>query len=76
MSKKRPDVNPAETFFKAFQDDSMKAGLMMGYELGKKLKGDINLITSTLLKINTNLAYISERVRVENDLKAKSRHPK
>lgn len=61
MSKKKTEPkNPAGDFMELLGEDPMKAGLMMGFELGKQLRKNMELITKTLLGIEAHLFAIRD----------------
>jgi len=57
-SKKTKTKNPAADFMELLGVDPAKAGLMLGYELGRQLKERMELITHTLVVIEAHLLAI------------------
>lgn len=57
-TKKKNPKNPAVDFMELLGVDPMKAGLLMGYELGRQLRQNMELITKTLLGIEAHLLAI------------------
>jgi hypothetical protein len=68
-TKKTKAKNPAGDFMELLGVDPMKAGLFMGYELGRQLKESTELITRTLLRIEAHLLAIRLHYEQEDNEK-------
>ncbi|MCJ7805476.1 hypothetical protein MUP46_02435 [Patescibacteria group bacterium] len=64
-AKKTKTKNPAGDFMELLGVDPTKAGLMLGFELGRQLKQNIEVILSTLLGIEAHLLAI--RIHYEQE---------
>jgi hypothetical protein len=67
--KKKRAKNPAGDFMELLGVDPMKAGLLMGYELGRKLRTELEMITHTLLVIEEHLLAIRQHHEQEDNEK-------
>ena len=68
-TKKTKAKNPVGDFMELLGVDPMKAALMMGYELGRQLKVELEIITRALLMIEENSLAIRLHYEQEDNEK-------